>query len=336
LLGVGWQASEPSAGRVIWSQGGKEQTGTLQENGTVQRAPISGYDISKPLTFRVESTPVGGGAAGQSETRKIPALVNAKGETSFLVFTDVHSDAKWYAKCLEQHGDGVNFIALCGDCVEDPKNEAHVVKVLTKPMAGLAEKGIPFLFLRGNHEMRGDGYWQTLPRHVVQREPDLFYGAVTLGTLRLIYLDTGETQPKFCQKQFANGQTISDYLEEQAKWLKQEVKSEAFRKAKYRLVLMHIPLNLRPNSLYPTKSLGALFAQTLNEAGVDVLLSGHDHGTNQIVPPPEDKWKDISFKGPVFVARRKGLMRVGLSAEGLNVKLFDSDGSVCAEQTWKR
>lgn len=101
LMGVGWQAETPSFGTLYWKQDQPAwhssfyaQDG-LKEYGGIQRAAIQGYDPTKALDCYVESkeTKKNGGTA-KSAVVRIPPIVSEKGETSFLVITDIHGQGR--------------------------------------------------------------------------------------------------------------------------------------------------------------------------------------------------------------------------------------------------
>ena len=93
----------------------------------------------------------------------------------------------------------------------------------------------PFIFVRGNHETRGK---------FAREFPDYFhqvgYAAFTLGPVRFVILDTGEDKPD-TEPVYAGIVDFDGYRIEQAAKLKLEIESKAFKKAAFRIVMMHIP-----------------------------------------------------------------------------------------------
>jgi predicted phosphodiesterase len=344
LMGVGWQASSPSFGTVHWKQAPSEEWQTsfytqdgLKEYGVIQRAAIEGYVLTKPLELFVESKAKGKkGFTAKSDIIKIPPLLSEKGETRFLVITDIHSRPDIYEPLIEKTGKDVNLIVLGGDCVQDPARESAVVNALTKPMATLAAKGLPFLFLRGNHETRG-AYGRFLRNHLIL-PPTGYYGALTLGKLRLIHLDCGEDKPDASPQLF--GLTaLQPYMKQQAEWFKRETQSEAFQQATFRVVIIHIPVNWNLEQKYwASTQYCSLFTPTLNESGVHAVISGHTHQSTLLHPPV--KSPATVYKGPVFIGgswplEKQVVTRVEIDEAGMTISLVKSDGTVVATQQFK-
>jgi predicted MPP superfamily phosphohydrolase len=342
-MGVGWQASSPSFGTVRWKQDQPEwQTSFyaedgLKEYGVIQRAAIVGYVPTKPLEVFVESKEKKkNGQTIKSDVVAVPPLLSEKGETSFLMITDIHSRPDIYEPLIEKTGKGVKFIVLGGDCIQDPASEKAVVDALTKPMAALAKKGLPFLFLRGNHETRGD-YGRFLRNHLILPREG-YYGALTLGNLRLIHLDCGEDKPDDHVQLFGIT-ALEPHMKKQAEWLKQETKSEAFKKAKFRVVLIHIPVNWNLEQNYwATTQYSSLFTPTLNESGIHAVISGHTHRSNLLQSPTNAPV--AVFKGPVFIGaswplEKHVVTRVDVKESEMTISLVKYDGTVTSTQQFK-
>jgi predicted MPP superfamily phosphohydrolase len=342
-LGVGWQASTPSFGTVNWKQDQPAWQKSfyaedgLKEFGEIQRASIDGYVPTKPLEFFVESKECKkNGLTIKSEVLKVPPILSEKGETSFLMITDIHSRPEIYAPLIEKTGKNINFIALGGDCIQNPASEKAVVDALTKPMAALAKKGLPFLFLRGNHETRGD-YGRFLRNHLILPREG-YYGALTLGNLRLIHLDCGEDKPDDHVQLFGIT-ALEPHMKKQAEWLKQETKSEAFKNAKFRVVLIHIPVNWNLEQNYwATTQYSSLFTPTLNESGIHAVISGHTHKSNLLQSPTNAPV--AVFKGPVFIGaswplEKHVVTRVDVQENEMSISLIKADGTVTSTQQFK-
>ena len=65
------------------------------------------------------------------------------------------------------------------------------------------------------------------------------------------------------------------YRTEECEWLKKAVRSEEFLSASARIVLLHIPP--AAGAWHGSVHLNELFVPVLNEAGIDLMLCGHDH-----------------------------------------------------------
>ena len=65
------------------------------------------------------------------------------------------------------------------------------------------------------------------------------------------------------------------YRAEECEWLKRAVQSEEFLSASARIVLLHVPPTT--GTWHGNLHLNELFMPVLNEAGIDLMLCGHEH-----------------------------------------------------------
>ena len=113
----------------------------------------------------------------------------------------------------------------------------------------------------------GTGGTQPLPDRA------LATAAVTVAG-RSVLLDCGEDKPDDHAEY--NGLADYDaYRAEECAWLKKAVRSEEFLTASARIVLLHIPP--AAGAWHGSVHLNELFVPVLNEAGIDLMLCGHDH-----------------------------------------------------------
>src|SRR5690606_4267071 len=66
------------------------------------------------------------------------------------------------------------------------------------------------------------------------------------------------------------------YRQEQLHWLEREVQTHAFKKAPFRVVMMHIPV-FYSGDWHGTMHCRQLFAPVFNRHGIDLCISGHTH-----------------------------------------------------------
>ena len=101
-----------------------------------------------------------------------------------------------------------------------------------------------------------------------------FYGIYRYGDVCILLLDCGEDKPDDHAEY--NGLADYDaYRAEECAWLKKAVRSEEFLTASARIVLLHIPP--AAGAWHGSVHLNELFVPVLNEAGIDLMLCGHDH-----------------------------------------------------------
>ncbi len=356
-LGVVWMTSLPADGVVEWTQAaGSEagawqkawysQDGLRQANGTVQRAVVRLDDPSKPVRLRAISRPIvqfGSNrvvfdGAVTSRTVTVSAPARGSGKVSFLVFNDIHSRSHLYPQLAPVAGAPVDFVVLNGDVLQDPPNEEEVAAHLLQPMAWFASQSTPCFFLRGNHETRG-AHARHLKDYLLL--PDgRYYAAMTLGSARILFLDSGEDKEDG-HREYSGLVDFDAYIEEELAWLKLEIESEAFKRASWRVVVVHIPPHWRRTEGQVPLGMRRMcdrFAPLFDEGNVDVVISGHTHQAEVLEPCPDP---GRGFRWPVFIGgahplEKATVIRVDASPETLKVVRYQSDGSVGAEWSKQR
>jgi len=351
-LGVGWLTSQPADGVVEWTQAetGEDwrqawfsEDGLRQANTRIQRAVIAGYDPAKPLRFRARSRAITGfkpysvtfGPPVVSAERQIPARARPSGGASFLVFNDTHNRVSLYPLLAGKAGGPVDFAVFNGDVLQDPQTGQEVTDYLLSPMAWFAANSMPCYFLRGNHETRG-AFARQLKDYLLL-PGGRYYSAMTFGVTRVVFLDTGEDKPDSSQE-YSGLVDFEPYLEEERAWLQREVAGEAFRQAAWRLVIMHIPPDWRPDPAklwHGARRVRERFAPLFDEGKVTAVISGHNHVADVIPACPD---ASRGFQWPVFIGGAPALtnatvFRVDADATGLKITRFAADGTVGAAFT---
>jgi predicted MPP superfamily phosphohydrolase len=354
-LGVGWLTDGPADGVAEWTQDEGEpaewrtawyaEDGLRQANGTAQRAVVAGYDPSKPIRIRAVSRPITSfkpykvtfGAAATSEVRRLPPAARADG-VSFVVFNDIHSRPQLYPLLMAKAGARPDFAVFNGDVLQDPQSEREVDENLLQPMAWLTAQGVPCFFLRGNHETRGAFARQLKPLLVL---PDnRYYSALTFGPARVLFLESGEDKPD-TSKEYSGLVDFDAYIEDELAWLRREVDGEAFRRAVWRIAVVHIPPDWRKDEAalwHGERRMRERFAPLFDAGRVDVVISGHTHKAEVVGPCPDAR---RGFRWPVFIGGAHPLtnatvVRVEADVQTLKVACFRSDGTVAFEKAWSK
>ena len=190
-----------------------------------------------------------------------------------FVFNDIHQYADTYhSLCRQLKGLHPNFVVFNGDCVDDPASydqASDIIGILTEGVGG---DTIPTFFLRGNHEIR-NVYSIGLRNHYDYVNGKT-YGAFNWGDTRIVMLDCGEDKPDTHWVYYG----LNDFTQlrhDQAKFMKQEFSSRAFKKAAKRILIHHIPLYGNESE---GKNLCADFwTPILKKAPFDVSLNAHTH-----------------------------------------------------------
>lgn len=192
---------------------------------------------------------------------------------SFLVLNDIHGKADVLTRlCKRVDFSELGFVAFNGDMSSSVESGEQLFKDYLDASAALFAAGTPILFTRGNHETRGV-FADSLGDYFPGRD-GRFYGIYRYGDVCILLLDCGEDKPDDHAEY--NGLADYDaYRAEECAWLKKAVRSEEFLTASARIVLLHIPP--AAGAWHGSVHLNELFVPVLNEAGIDLMLCGHDH-----------------------------------------------------------
>ena len=130
----------------------------------------------------------------------------------------------------------------------------------------------PILHNRGNHETRGV-FADRLPEYFPKGE-GTFYALRRYGDVCLLTLDCGEDKPD-SDIEYAGLADYDAYRAVQCEWLAGALQSEAFRSARVRIVLLHVPPTT--GTWHGNLHLKELFLPLLNDADIDLMICGHEH-----------------------------------------------------------
>lgn len=230
-----------------------------------------------------------------------------------------------------------DFVLFNGDCWNNPERVKSVT-ALERFVALCPAARRPMLLLRGNHEWRGswqDGLMGCFDLPLAQQKK--YYFAFTQGPVRFVCLDCGED----CHKEM---DLFQPYREEQLEWIKAELASDEFRRAKYRVLVMHIGLYGDPpqegNTSMPCHE---MWSPVLDKAGIDLCIAAHAHVAKLLMPddPGTHRSADGSRTNPYAVLVGGGpalqgpeagtVMILEAGAEELRVRCIGVDGRTIYE-----
>ena len=298
-LAICWRTATPSAGTVFWTQDPalprdrwaavrRTAGGLVLANRCDHLVTLRGVDFTKPLRFEAESVATTmnaywthfGDRARSGEVTLGP-LVREEG-LCFAMLNDLHANAALIPKLLAVPAVAEAkpaFIALNGDCAGNCITPEALRDALLGPMAELTARGLPLLFVRGNHEYRGAmarRLGEAFAPHVATREA---YGALTLGGVRLLVLDCGEDKVD-SHREYCGLLDCEPYIAEEADWLRREIASPEWAAAKRRIAFCHIPPTTgdpKADAWHGPTRLRKHIAPLLAQANLDMLLSAHEH-----------------------------------------------------------
>ena len=235
---------------------------------------------------------------------------------SFSVVTDTHEDTGRIHD-LNQAIDweSTEFLVHAGDAFHWIDTEEHLFRAWLRPTAVALAHSKSLFFVRGNHELRGP-FARRLMDYVPTPE-GRFYYARDAGPVHLIVLDTGEDKPDDTNV-YAELNLTGPYRAEELAWFRDHVKTEPrVSEAPFRIILMH-----DPQWGWLADGPGA-WIDTANEAGVDLVISGHRHRFAYIPPGP-----DVGHSYHLLVIGQNQVGKVDATADELRVVVTDLDGKV--------
>lgn len=250
---------------------------------------------------------------------------------SFVVTNDGHDNARKVKNLLSKVPlDSIDMVFYLGDMMSYYDKADVPYKAFIDASVELFAKNKPFVAVRGNHEMRG-----RLTRNymnIVGCPNDRFYNIAYYGNSVMVILDTGEDKPD-THPVYAGMNCYDAYRMEQLEWLRREAKTKRFKRAKNKIVLMHIPPCVTgrrnsPEEHAPTE-LEKHFKPLFNEIGIDLTISGHLH--NYMLVEKGEKENDFAM----IANDNKSIMLVKSDGEGIYVKIVNEKDEVLLERVFK-
>ncbi len=189
-----------------------------------------------------------------------------------LIFNDLHEHTPtieaWRRLSAEIPHD---FVIFNGDCLPEPSDRRYAMRhthILADAFGG---ESTPLFFIRGNHEIR-NAYSSGMPS-LFELPGGRTYGAFNWGDTRFVVLDCGEDKPDDTWVYYGLND-FTDLRREQAQFLRDELTSKPFRKARRRVLVHHIPVWGNTDEYRPCTG---LWHPILVGAPFDVDLAGHTH-----------------------------------------------------------
>jgi len=263
------------------------------------------------------------GEVFNSDIHSFTTLDHKADDVSFLVFNDIHDRPESFPLLMKYQGtDKKDFIFLNGDMFNYQTDEDQLVSHLLKPF-GNTFADVPFFFSRGNHETRGK-FARHLAGYFNSDDPK-FYFSFQSGPMYAIVLDSGEDKND-TDKEYFGIADFDAYRVQQAQWLKKEVQKPEFKKAKYKIVFSHIPLYYS-GDWHGTMHCREVWGPILNDAKIDLLISGHTHkyGIHPAVVG-QHNYPIVIGGGPKDGKRT--IIKVKADNNGFNLHMLDDSGKL--------
>ena len=254
----------------------------------------------------------------RQEPLTFTTLGNEK-ETRFTVINDIHGRVEVMNKLLDLSNlENKDFVVFNGDMANSLLDEDQMFDDFMDTAIERFASEIPMFYARGNHETRGP-FAAKYPEYFPSPTGELYY-QFEHGDAAFIVLDCGEDKPD-SDIEYSGIVDMDAYRTIQADWLKNAVEKEAFKDAKYKVVICHMPPF---GGWHGEIEILEKFVPILNQAGVQVMLSGHLH--RHII---QEKNAEVHF--PVIVNSNNNLLDVHINSDKGSFKILDQQGKVVDE-----
>jgi UDP-2,3-diacylglucosamine pyrophosphatase LpxH len=285
---------------------------------TTYKYSLNSVQILKYLAYKIYYGDTLSGNQISFNTLPLRAL-----DVSFTVINDVHELSGKMASYL-RHNDiaGQDFYFFNGDMVDWLQEPEQLFPGFIDTASFFFAGAKPFYYIRGNHE--GRGYASRELKKWFDFKDDRYYYSFDYGPCHFVVLDCGEDKPD--NNRYYYGLADWDtYRLSELEWLKEEVQSVPFKKAKHRIVMVHMPILKAEDQNHAMNFLSENFGPLFQGAGIDLMISAHIH-RNAFYE--KDK---TGFGYPLLVNSNNSFVEVTANEEGIKAVVKDVSGKIIAE-----
>jgi len=280
-LTVGWLTDVPSTGWVEYGDGltlraQSSHNGLVDAGTRIHHVTLTGLKPGAQTPYRVATRSVGIiapagadlGAVVYSDQHVFKAPDPAGESASFAMFCDLHDAMEVWPDVIEKadvrHRD---FVIFNGDAMTHVDDERQIIDHFLRPASRLFAAEVPFVYVRGNHEARGN-FARLLKNYTGISEQRPYMGMFRAGPLAFLVMDTGEDNPD-SDPEFAGLVDFTAWRAEEERLIAPLTSGSGWATAPFRLLFAHIPLN----DDHP-------WVPALSTAGITAQLAGHIHGSH--------------------------------------------------------
>ncbi len=331
---IGWVELAPDDGTHFY-QKSREKVFAQQYGfkmvGNVHQVNIKGLKPGTNYRYRVYNQEVlkhegvlvqYGDFAATNVYRQEPLKFKTPGDNptvSFAVVNDIHGKNEVLSKLIKQVDlNKTDFIVFNGDMVDNLLSEDQMFAGFMDTAIRLFASEKPMYYSRGNHETRGP-FATAYPKYFPTNTGELYY-MFNYGEACFVVLDCGEDKPD-SDIEYSGIVDMDYYRTQQAKWLQEAVSSPQYVNAKYKIIICHMPPF---TSWHGMQDIRTKFVPILNNAGAQIMLSGHLH--KHIIQQAD---QDVKF--PVLVNSNVNMIQVNLSDKEGSFKVYSQEGKLVDE-----
>lgn len=304
--------------------------GLIDADQTIHRITIEGlppastcyYRICSKEMLKFEAYKVTYGQTLTGDVYHFNTLSRNKLKFSFIVLNDIHQRNDLFKKLVEQSASKpYDLVFLNGDIISDINHTSQIIDYVLKPCADLFAKTIPMIYVRGNHETRGKCA-RMLPDYLALPD-NRFYYAFDHGPVRFIIMDGGEDKADD-NVAYSGLADFDRYRIQQKHWLQSEIQSEAFKKAPFKIVVIHMP-PIASQQWHGSDHLYELWRPVFNEAKIDLMICGHTH-KYEVVQPKQGVSEYPVMIGGKPADKEATVIRVDVTQDKLDAVMTTDEG----------
>ena len=328
---IGWRSSLPVPGGILYRKKSEKEyrellvhrNGQILPNNTAQIVDLEGLEPDSEYEYRLACLDTATGKMVYHGAYSFRTFSATKKECRALILSDTHSNFRFEEKAFKFTGakDRADFVALVGDTVWDgiflPGGD-NLMDDVVNPVLHFCGHNMPLVAMRGNHEWNGPyaADWNIW----LGAQKGRCYRAFTDGPCFFIVLDSGP------MAEIPRNRYYRELLEEQRAWLLDEIiPSEAYRNAKFRIVMAHFATFGYPGD----DTFRGPFAETVLEPfsttdpdkRIHLLVGGHTHGYTRV-----DADSSVFYTMPDYATPNRKPM---LAGKPVPFPTVINDGPVC-------
>jgi predicted phosphodiesterase len=247
----------------------------------IPRAELDGNQYTAHATRVLERLSYGG-KLGKTISTEAFGLKNTTNvaEPKIVAASDWHGQLALLDAATRHYEQSVDLVVFNGDYADYYVNEQQVVKYFLRGAFTLTKGAIPGIFVRGNHEVRGNEKVEDLGRKIGLTN---MYYQVRRGNNLFTIFDTaeGESGDQWEHDGFYD---MIPYFAEQLEWFEGIPAPDT---SVNNIVLMHDP-EFTPAHDKPHADLAKRFKDKANAFNIDFSVSGHTHNFRINDPDPNN------------------------------------------------
>lgn len=285
--------------------------------GTTYRYRVYSQEVLSHIGAKVKYGNVAATQVYRQAPLRFKTAPSSQKEVVFGVINDIHGRNEVMEKLLANLDfKKTDLVFFNGDMANDLRSEDQMFSDFMDTGVKVFASEIPMYYARGNHETRGQ-YASPFPDYFVTTTGQLYY-LVRRGPICFVVLDCGEDKPD-SDIEYSGIVNMDYYRSEQAEWLKEALKHPDYVSAPYKVVICHMPPF---GGWHGEREIAEKFVPLLNQAGAQVMLSGHLH--RHIKAPATDN----NHRFPVLVNSNNNMLRAKADEKRLLIEVVDQQGKV--------